>query len=131
MKPITKEWLDLAMDDLDACEQLLRKIHLTNLASFHAQQAVEKSFKAVIEEFQTAFVKTHNLVRLYELVEPHGVEISDSDMLGRLDQLYTDSRYPSDMGLLPYGKPTKEDARAFYDFAVTVYRQIKNKLEAL
>jgi len=62
MKQITKAWLDRAKDDLDAIEQLLQKEHLTNVVSFHAQQAVEKSLKAVIEEFKIGFVKIHNLV---------------------------------------------------------------------
>ena len=52
MKPITQAWLDRALDDLDAIEQLLEKEHLTNVVSFHAQQAVEKSLKAVIEELK-------------------------------------------------------------------------------
>lgn len=52
MKPITKEWLGRASDDLDAIEQLLKKEHLTNVVAFHAQQAVEKTLKAVIEELE-------------------------------------------------------------------------------
>ena len=31
---------------------------------------------------------------------------------------YIDSRYPGDMGLLPYGKPTLEDAKEFHEFAL-------------
>jgi len=30
-----------------------------------------------------------------------------------LHQLYIDARYPVDFGLLPYGKPSLEDARRF------------------
>lgn len=128
MKPITREWLKLAQDDLDACKQLLSNKQLTNVVSFHAQQVVEKSLKAVIEEFQTNVVKIHNLLRLSELAKENGVVISDLNMLGRLDQLYTESRYPSEMGLLPYGKPSLEDSAEFYRFAEDVYHQIKSFL---
>jgi HEPN domain-containing protein len=131
MKPITQAWLDRALDDLDASKQLLKKEHLTNVVSFHAQQAVEKSLKAVIEELEIGFVKTHNLPRLYELVKPHADIIKDIDMLERLDAVYTESRYPNEMGLLPYGKPTIQDANSLYDFAKDVYKQIKTKLEAI
>lgn len=58
MKPITKEWLDRALDDLNAIEELLKREHLTNVA---AQQAVEKTLKAVIEELGISLRKTHNL----------------------------------------------------------------------
>jgi len=71
MKPITKAWLERAWDDLEAIKQLLKNEYLTNVVSFHAQQTVEKSLKAVIEELEIGFVKTHNLPRLYELVKPH------------------------------------------------------------
>jgi HEPN domain-containing protein len=131
MKQITKAWLDRALDDLDSIEQLLKKEHLTNVVAFHAQQAVEKSLKAVIEELEIGFVRTHNLLRLHELVKPHYDVTQDTDMLERLDAVYTESRYPNEMGLLPYGKPTIEDARLFYDFAREVYEQIKVELEAI
>ena len=129
MKPITKAWLERAWDDLEAIKQLRKNEHLTNVVSFHAQQTVEKSLKAVIEELEIGFVKTHNLPRLYELVKPHYDLIQDIDMLDQLDAVYTESRYPNEMGLLPYGKPTIEEAHIFYNFAKNIYEQIKAKLE--
>jgi len=129
MKQITKAWLDSALDDLDTIEQLLEKEHLTNVVSFHAQQAVEKSLKALIEELEIGFARTHNLSRLYALVKPHYAVIQDMDMLDRLDEVYTESRYPSATGLLPYGKPTREDARHFYDFAKAIYARITTWLK--
>jgi HEPN domain-containing protein len=61
MNTITKEWLDRAKDDLDTIEKILDEDHLTNVSAFHAQQVVEKVFKAVIEEFGLSFAKTHKL----------------------------------------------------------------------
>ena len=49
MKKITKDWFDSAESDLMLIRQIMYDENLTHLASFHAQQAVEKSFKAVIE----------------------------------------------------------------------------------
>jgi HEPN domain-containing protein len=34
------------------------------MVAFHSQQAVEKTMKGIIEEFEIGFVKTHNLERL-------------------------------------------------------------------
>ena len=128
MKLITKEWLDRAQDDLDASEELLKKEHLTNIVAFHAQQAVEKTLKAVIEELNIGLRKTHLLLRLDELIRPHYTIIQDMDMLERLDSVYTESRYPDDIGLLPYGKPTVEDAQKFYRFAQEIHNRVSDML---
>ncbi|MCB0196427.1 MAG: HEPN domain-containing protein [Anaerolineae bacterium] len=129
MKPITKAWLDSALDDINAIALLVEEPHLTNVVSFHAQQAVEKSLKALIEEFEIGIIKTHNLNRLYELVKPQYDPIQDLDMLDQLDAIYIESRYPNEMGLLPHGKPSLTEAEQFYNFAKITYHQIKIKLE--
>jgi len=129
MKPITQAWLDRALDDLNAIEQMVELEHLTNIVAFHAQQAIEKTLKAIIEETEIGLVKTHNLTRLYALVKPHYNLIEDIDTLEQLDAVYTESRYPDDIGLLPYGKPTIEESLYFYNFAKRFYEQAKVKLE--
>jgi len=67
MKEISREWLNKAKDDLDVIEEIKNIKHLTNMVAFHAQQAIEKSLKAVIDEFDLGFVKTHQLERLLKL----------------------------------------------------------------
>ena len=49
-------------------------------------------------------------------------------MLERLDSVYTESRYPDDIGLMPYGKPTMEDAQAFYRFAQDIHARVSAML---
>ena len=51
------------------------------------------------------------------------IDIENEDLLDSLNSLYIDSRYPGDMGLLPHGQPTLEDAREFYEFALDVFRE--------
>lgn len=58
MKPVTHEWLIFAQKDLAGCERMRGDDFLTTIVSFHAQQAVEKSFKAIIEEFELGFIRT-------------------------------------------------------------------------
>ncbi len=50
MKKITNDWLNSAESDLLLIQSIMYQESLTHLAAFHAQQAIEKSFKAVIEE---------------------------------------------------------------------------------
>ena len=49
MKKTIKDWLDSAEKDILLNSNTLHIETLTHLAAFHAQQAIEKSFKALIE----------------------------------------------------------------------------------
>ncbi len=46
-----------------------------------------------------------------------------------LDQLYIDARYPGELGLLPNGKPTPDEAKGFIELAETIYHRIKEFLQ--
>jgi HEPN domain-containing protein len=98
------------------------------MVAFHAQQAIEKSLKAVIEEFDLGFIKTHQLERLFEIVKEHMEANIDHKIVQMLDSLYIESRYPVDIGLLPNGKPTKKDAKFFFEFAILIYNSVKREL---
>ncbi len=124
MKPITREWLTFAQKDLANCERILEDEFLTNIVAFHAQQAVEKSFKAVIEEYALKFIKTHDVIRLAEVVRPHLPFELDDELLASVNEVYIDSRYPGEFGLLPFGDPTLADAKLFYQFAKDLFTQI-------
>ncbi len=124
MKAITREWLERAQDDLDAANALLNYPDLTHVAAFHAQQATEKALKAALEEYDLGLLKTHSLTRLLEVVRSRSMLSFEQDMLDRLEAVYIEARYPSELGLLPYGKPTQKDAREFCVFAQEAYRQI-------
>ena len=129
MKLITKEWLRRARDDLDVAKEIIVREHLTNMMAFHSQQAVEKSLKAIIEEFEIGFVKIHNLERLLGMVRKQMSLDVDLNIIKRLDEVYTSTRYPGDLGLLPSGKPTIQDAKELFDFADALYRIVKELLE--
>ena len=68
MKKITNDWFDSAESDLMLIRQIMSDENLTLLAAFHAQQAVEKSFKAIIEEFDLGNIKSHSLENLYNKI---------------------------------------------------------------
>jgi HEPN domain-containing protein len=69
MKKSTKEWFKSSESDLLLIKEINSNENLTHLSAFHAQQAIEKSFKAVIEEFDIGFIKTHSLETLYNIVK--------------------------------------------------------------
>ena len=124
------EWMRAASDDLDAAEKLLGSDHLTHIVSFHCQQAVEKSFKAILEQYAEKIEKTHNLEKLYTKVSKYCDIDLDENLLLQIDELYIDSRYPADFGLLPDGKPPISQVKEYITFARYVFQRVKTHLQA-
>lgn len=118
------EWLARAMEDLRTVERLLGDEGLTNIAAFHAQQCIEKCFKAVIEGAGRAVPRVHDLVRLSALVAEVAAIPSDEETLIELSTVYLDARYPGTAGFLPAGKPALEDVGRYYRVAAEVYRLV-------
>jgi HEPN domain-containing protein len=69
MSDIYKEWMHSAMMDLRSIEKILDDPFLTPVACFHAQQCVEKAFKAILEKQGREVPKTHDIIRLFGLTE--------------------------------------------------------------
>ncbi len=92
----TTAWLEFADRDLEASKKLANHEYLANIVIFHSQQCVEKCLKAILEEHNQDFPKIHGVTKLYEL-----------DLV---DNVYIDTRYPGNFGLLPSGFPTKDDS---------------------
>jgi HEPN domain-containing protein len=69
MRSVVQEWLEFAKTDLKAAELLISDPTLTAAASFHSQQCAEKVLKAVIESTGLNPPKTHDLIRLFGMLE--------------------------------------------------------------
>ena len=122
MIDMPKEWLKASYIDLRNIEHIIDDEYLTGVVSFHSQQAIEKSFKALIVYKDIKVPKQHDLLKLSHILS-NELQV-DEDTLDTLNELYIDSRYPSEMGLLPNGKPTLEEAREFYNFAREIFEKI-------
>ena len=130
MKKASSQWLESAEMDLGSIDQIVGREDLTPVAAFHSQQCVEKCFKAVLEEYAQKVPREHSTLKLHGLVQDLIPLEIDKEILTDLDDLYIESRYPGELGLLPNGKPTREDTQRFYRFAQSLYEQIKRILEA-
>lgn len=130
MKQITHEWFQAAHDDILIIEEIIDKEFLSHFVAFHAQQAIEKSFKAVLEESTDNVPKVHQLERLSSLVSfCLDIEFDEeNDIFEELDKLYIDARYPGEFGLLPQGKPSLDDAKKFYELAYGLYQFLQDCL---
>ena len=63
---------------------------------------------------------------MYRIInETEGIEIRiDEDELNIVDDIYIDTRYPSGLGLLPSGFPTKEVATEVLKIAKRIYDKV-------
>ncbi len=129
MKHSVLSWLQACEEDLAATKVLMQSKLATGAACFHAQQCVEKSFKAVLEEYTKKVPKIHDLNKLLYEVEKYITVEVDTLIIDKLNMLYIESRYPGAFGFLPEGKPGIEDVEQFYDFAKYIYKTIKAYLE--
>lgn len=119
------DWLLAAEMDLRSIERMLDDEFPAPVACFHAQQCVEKPLKAILEAHGERYPKIHDLLRLYGMVSERVDLGLNLRLLQVLNDLYVDARYPGELGLLPYGRPSLEDARQFYKIAADVYRKVR------
>jgi HEPN domain-containing protein len=68
MQPLTTEWIQKAEGDLATARREWRARTVPNYdaACFHAQQVAEKYLKALLQEAEVPFGKTHNLSLLLD-----------------------------------------------------------------
>lgn len=121
-------WLKYADDDLASAEILLKE-GIYNIVCFHSQQAVEKMLKSIIAAYGQEIPRIHNLIRLTSICEKlHGDSLAlDDEALIFLNDVYIDSRYPADFGILPSGQPGRVEAHKAFLYA----KQIGERLRPL
>jgi len=128
MKKQAESWLEAARSDLIVIEEIVDIEEVAHMVAFHSQQAIEKSYKAALEEYDQLIPKTNNTITLSKKVEKI-IEIEiDEDLIDQLNDLYIDSRYPTDIGFLPDGKPSVERAKMVYKYATETYKLINKKI---
>ena len=67
--------------------------------------------------------KTHNLQTLLIRIEQVILMSFNELIISELDRLYIDARYPGDLGLMPHGKPTLEEAKIYFQEALKIKKQ--------
>ncbi len=87
--------LQSASQDLAACRVLAAGEGIGDaVIGFHAQQAVEKSLKAVLSAHQIEFRRTHDLVALLDLVDDNKLTLPPgADWLDELNPYAVEARY--------------------------------------
>lgn len=123
-------WTFFADNDIALAETIIENPRFTGEIVFHCQQAVEKYLKAFLAKNKASLIKTHDLGKLYSKVKEIKNLNLDETFLDQLATLYIESRYPTDIALLPDGSlPTQEDAKIYLNFTQKVASVIKAELE--
>jgi len=101
-----QDWLRFAYSDLDLAKTSSKTRVMLETLCFHAQQAVEKCFKAILLQRGIPFPKTHNLKILFELF-PSELQVPShiSEAVMLTDYAVT-ARYPGE-----YEPVTSEEYR--------------------
>ncbi|TAK34671.1 MAG: HEPN domain-containing protein [Chloroflexota bacterium] len=97
---LPEDWLRYAQADLALARVPLPVGAMYELLCFHAQQAVEKSVKAVLINFGIPVIKTHVLERLIDLLPPEIARPPDLIGSARLNAYATVARYPGEVEAL-------------------------------
>jgi len=80
--------------------------------------------KAILEEYEQNVPKIHGVNRLYSLITEN-TDITlpvTEDELDFIDDVYIDTRYPGNFGLLPSGFPKKNEAKLLFDISEKLYK---------
>jgi len=88
------DWIRRAKGDLALARLPITGDLVLEDLCFHAQQAAEKSIKAVLTAAGISFPKTHNLYALFDLL-PEGTQLPHEDArVARLTEYAVAARYP-------------------------------------
>lgn len=122
-------WLRRAKSDLATARSALDDRDQVDpwVASFHAQQATEKSIKAALVMEQIRFPRTHELERLRALL-PAAWDLPDPETLAGLSRFAVAGRYPE--GMFDAGaEPTWADAEDAVRLAESVEMAVRSHLD--
>ncbi|MBI3581059.1 MAG: HEPN domain-containing protein [Nitrospinae bacterium] len=114
MKPLVKEWVEKAEGDYATArrESRVRKSPNYDAVCFHAQQCVEKYFKAILQDVGARFNKTHNLSALLNLIiaEKPLLESVRSHVI-LLNEYAVEFRYPGESAEKKMAREAMESCR--------------------
>lgn len=94
-KENANRWLREAEYTLNQARLILKQQKAYNIACFLAEQACQKSLKAVLYFDGQRFILTHSITDLINQAKDQHLEfVSFLESAGKLDQYYLSSRYP-------------------------------------
>ena len=123
-KKIIKNWIKQAESDLESAEYNLKGKKF-DIAAYLSQQSSEKALKALYIKTNNKLWKTHDLIKLAELVNaPENI----IEICNELNPIYTEDRYPDYSNIIPAKKFKEEEVKNFLNKANEVVKWTKKNL---
>jgi HEPN domain-containing protein len=117
--------LEKAAHDLIAAEATLATGQALDTVCFHAQQAAEKSLKAVLALRDVVYPRTHDLGELTAMAKPHCQGLAElEDALASLSPYAVEIRYDSGLD------PAVEEAELALKSARRIHDVVKQLLKS-
>lgn len=124
VRKATESWIKGAEDEFDSASLLYEHGRYQG-SCYHSQQCVEKGLKALILEKGKRPERTHDIVELFNKSKQMGWNTGLSlDDAVFLNSIYK-GRYPTEEGLLPYGRPSRDDAERALSAAKAIMEKLK------
>ncbi len=121
---VLRRWLRYAKDDLRTAEILLEQDSVPRNSCFHAQQAAEKSIKAIFVFLQVDFPFTHDLNRLRDSLPEDWTVKEDFPDLAELSKWAVEFRYPGDV-VDASGQDAEQAVKQARDVHQTILEDLK------
>jgi len=124
-KILVNEWLKRARSNFERAKAGKISEHiLYEDICFDCQQAVEKSLKALLVNYEVIFPRTHSISRLIELLEENGIIVPDKikDAI-TLTEYAVITRYPGE-----YEPVDEEEYEEALEIAEITIRWVEKKL---
>lgn len=123
LNPLTLEWIEFAEGDYIAASQIIHGPDpIYHVICFLSQQCVEKYIKAILQENNIPFRRTHDLNELLDLILPiYPLWSNWKNQLPSLTTHAVETRYPSDL-------PTETDADNAMEVCNMVREAIRTEL---
>lgn len=121
MKELTGEWINKAEGDFLVAEREMKSANpVYDAVCFHSQQCVEKYLKAILQENDIDFAKTHDLDLLLGECVKHLPQLGESAQeLIELSGFAVEIRYPGT-------EATDQDGQNCIATAIKIRRLIRN-----
>jgi len=125
LEELIREWMQKAEQDVTSARFLLNmRPQPLEVIGFHAQQAVEKSLKAVLVHAGITPPRTHDLVSLHNMCAQQAqIHLDRIDVCARLTPYAVDHRYPVESTL------SVSEILTDLENAEELYRLIRDRLE--
>ena len=126
IQEIVAGWMRQARSDLAVAKMIDNEEIAPEILAFHAQQAVEKSLKALLVQRQVEFPRTHIIGVLVNLCRESGYSINEVlEEAVTLSSYAVTTRYPGESDPL-----SREEARLAAELAGQVFKWAESQIRS-